>query len=146
MNQKILKKVQLNKLKNIFKNMCGMELVELLDMDEEKVYEIKSFLRDMSKYSYLRIASIESNSNKAFSNWVIENLKFLKNCKEIIAIIDNCNMWLCRVKIVDINLSLEELWEMGDICFFEMQNNAGVYIGPLNMQMIKGNILFLLFS
>ena len=129
MNQKILKKVQLNKLKNIFKNMCGMELVKLLDMDEEKVYEIKSFLRDMSKYSYLRIASIESNSNKAFSNWVIENLKFLKNCKEIIAIIDNCNMWLCRVKIVDINLSLEELWEMGDICFFEMQNNAGVYIG-----------------
>ena len=129
MNQELVKKLQSNKLKNIFKDLRGMELIELLDMGKENVYGIKQFLCNMSQYSYARTACIKANSDRKVSAWIIEELKFLKSSKEIIAAIDNCYMWLCKVKIIDINQGLEELWELGDICFFEPQNEVGVYIG-----------------
>lgn len=129
MNKKLLAKLQLNKLKMLSKNIYGFDIIDIIDINTSEAKSIKEYLRGMSNCSFPKFVYTKISTDENIAKWLAENLKFIKNDSVIMTTLLNCYNWVCKIRIVDVQAALLELWKLGDISLFDCKNEIGIYVG-----------------
>lgn len=130
MNDILIKKLQLNKLKNLSKEMEGICFLEYIAMEDENISRIKKFLSGMSCYNYPVTYTLKDITKKDdIVTWIMDQLMFVQDGNDIFISLIDSDKWMCKVKIVNVRRAFIELLSLSDICFYDINSKMGVYIG-----------------
>lgn len=114
-NEKILKKIALMNAKKTLNQLSYIELIDFEDYDSQwlKLFEfpLKQFRRIDSEPTY----SKPIGDTIGFISWFESSLDFLKENREWVILVPNCQfpVW-ANVRVFDITKAIEELWETSE--------------------------------
>lgn len=127
LKEKMEQKKQLNRAKIICGKIKGIQIEDFYCLTDLRIRNIKLFLSGEGNHKYKKLEDLTIDQN-LIKNIVII-LKKLDIGTDVFLAIKNCSYWMCKAKIIDWSSVITSLWEIGDICFFDMISNMGVYIG-----------------
>lgn len=127
LREKMEQKIQLNNAKIICREIKGIQIEEFCCLTDLRIGNIKLFLSGEGNHKYKKLEDLSIDQNLVRN--IVTILKKLDIGTDVFLAIKKCSYWMCKAKIIDWSSAITSLWEIGDICFFDVDSNRGVYIG-----------------
>lgn len=124
----IRKKTALLKVKQDINKINSLYLIDLLEVKTDKIKKYINQIHELNSYDYPEISSKTLDEDNIMIKWIIKEISILKDSNIWVMPFDEMGIWWIKVKVLDWEKAIEQLWYRGEFCIIEESNKKCFYI------------------
>ncbi|MBN1046101.1 MULTISPECIES: hypothetical protein [unclassified Clostridium] len=125
----IKKKTALSKVKRNLELFKSFQTVDIIEADSEEITKYREQIEEMNHYSFLKLATRKlDRDNDIMIEWFFQQIPILRDNTIWIIPFDEMGIWWIKILTINCRESIEQLWDIGEICIIEQETKRCYYI------------------
>lgn len=125
----IKKKTALSKVKKNLELFKSFKIVDIIEVDSEEITKYREQIEEMNQYSFPKLSTRNLNKdNDTIIEWFFQEIPILRDNTTWIIPFDEMGIWWVKVLTINSRESIEQLWDIGEICIIEEETKRCYYI------------------
>lgn len=124
----IRKKIALLEVKENIKKIDSLYLIDILESESNEIRKYRSQINELNCYTYPELASKKIDIDNIIIQWIKKEISILKYSLVWILPFDDWGIWWIKVKVLDWEKAIEQLWVRGEFCIIDENSKKCFYI------------------
>ncbi|MBN1052890.1 hypothetical protein FDF12_09890 [Clostridium botulinum] len=125
----IKKKTALSKVKRNLELFKSFQTVDIIEADSEEITKYREQIEEMNHYSFPKLATRKlDKDNDIMIEWFFQQIPILRDNTIWIIPFDEMGIWWIKILTINCRESIEQLWDIGEICIIEQETKRCYYI------------------
>lgn len=118
----IKKKTALSRVKRNLGRFKSFHIIEIIEANSEEITNYREQIEDLNHYSYSKLAARKLDKDKVIMiEWFFQQIPILRDNTIWIMPFDDMGIWWIKVMTTNCRETIEELWDIGEICIIEQE-------------------------
>ena len=125
----IKKKTALLKVKKKLELFKSFHTVNIIEADSDEITKYRKQIEEMNHYSYPKLSIRKLDEDKDIMiEWFFKEIPILRDNTTWIIPFDEMGIWWIKVMVTNCRESIEQLWDIGEVCIIEEESKMCYYI------------------